>query len=254
MSIVEELRQQPQRVLDRLVDGELSPADRRAVLAAMDDEPGAWRACALAFLESQIWQSHLNQFVQSRDVVPTAGTVTTSARSWSLPRLGGWLAVAAGLVISFVLGANYTSGPASRELAGEARPGAKLENTVPVARGTRSTLPAVANPPSSVPVTTVAQNPEPESGWSTLTLTAADGETWGNQQIELRVRNTDSTDPSTLMAEGSTLPADLLDTLEAAGWQVERQQRLLPIDLSDGRRLVVPVEELNLRNPDWVQF
>ena len=38
---------------DRLVDGELSAEEYRTLLAALDDEPGGWRRCALAFLEAQ---------------------------------------------------------------------------------------------------------------------------------------------------------------------------------------------------------
>lgn len=46
-------------ILDRLVDGELGEAERRSVLRALEDRSGQWRDCALAFLESQAWQRHL---------------------------------------------------------------------------------------------------------------------------------------------------------------------------------------------------
>jgi anti-sigma factor RsiW len=42
--------------LDRLVDGELSPAEYRRVLQALEQQPGAWRKCAEAFLQAQAWQ------------------------------------------------------------------------------------------------------------------------------------------------------------------------------------------------------
>ena len=41
---------------DRLVDGELSEEERRELLAGLDNEPGGWRRCALAFLEAQCWK------------------------------------------------------------------------------------------------------------------------------------------------------------------------------------------------------
>ena len=44
---------------DRLVDGELSEPERRELLAGLDSEPGGWRRCALAFLESQCWKQSL---------------------------------------------------------------------------------------------------------------------------------------------------------------------------------------------------
>ncbi len=46
MTILDDFRNDECRVLDRLVDGELSQPDRRELLAALDDEPGAWRRCA----------------------------------------------------------------------------------------------------------------------------------------------------------------------------------------------------------------
>ena len=44
---------------DLLVDGELSDIERRQLLAGLDDEPGGWRRCALAFLEDQAWRQSM---------------------------------------------------------------------------------------------------------------------------------------------------------------------------------------------------
>ena len=46
-------------LFDRLVDGELSAAERRELLASLDGRPTGWRRCALAFLEAQTWQDEL---------------------------------------------------------------------------------------------------------------------------------------------------------------------------------------------------
>ena len=40
-------------LFDRLVDGELSSTERRQLIASLDDRPGGWRRCALAFVEAQ---------------------------------------------------------------------------------------------------------------------------------------------------------------------------------------------------------
>ncbi|MEJ7637798.1 MAG: hypothetical protein WKF75_07380, partial [Singulisphaera sp.] len=45
--------------IDRLVDGELDPAERHALLVRFETEPGGWRRCALAFLEAQSWREAL---------------------------------------------------------------------------------------------------------------------------------------------------------------------------------------------------
>jgi len=54
------------QVLDRLVDGELSEAQRREVLSSLDHRPEGWRQCALAFLEAQCWGQTLGQMARGR--------------------------------------------------------------------------------------------------------------------------------------------------------------------------------------------
>ena len=53
MSHKQALRNEQELRLDRLVDGELSAQEYRALLAALDEEPDSWRRCAMAFLEAQ---------------------------------------------------------------------------------------------------------------------------------------------------------------------------------------------------------
>src|SRR5688500_9492814 len=48
-----------ERLIDLLVDGELGESERRALLAQLDNEPGGWRRCALAFLEAQSWRREI---------------------------------------------------------------------------------------------------------------------------------------------------------------------------------------------------
>jgi hypothetical protein len=46
----------------------------------------------------------------------------------------------------------------------------------------------------------------------------------------------------------------LVDQLERDGLKVTRERRLWPLELADGRRLLVPVEEVDIRDPQVVQF
>ena len=55
-------------------------------------------------------------------------------------------------------------------------------------------------------------------------------------------------------AEQSAAAEQFVEQLSNAGLTVTRQQRLWPVDLSDGRRLIVPVEEFDIRDPDLRQF
>ena len=54
-------------IFDRLVDGELTADERRALLASLDSRPDGWRRCALAFLEAQAWGSDFRQMVRESD-------------------------------------------------------------------------------------------------------------------------------------------------------------------------------------------
>src|SRR5271165_540757 len=63
-----------QRQLDRLVDGELSEADRRVLLLKLEHEPEGWRNCALAFLEAQCWQAELGQISRGQGEVSDIST------------------------------------------------------------------------------------------------------------------------------------------------------------------------------------
>src|ERR1017187_1735563 len=76
----------PERQFDLLVDGELSEADRRALLLQLEHEPDGWRRCALAFLEAQCWKAELGQMAESAapefvraEAVPQAGFVVSLA-------------------------------------------------------------------------------------------------------------------------------------------------------------------------------
>ena len=66
MNILDEFRQHPARVLDRLADGELADDDRSLLLASLDDQPGAWRDCALAFLEAQQFRHEFGAMARER--------------------------------------------------------------------------------------------------------------------------------------------------------------------------------------------
>ena len=61
-------------------------------------------------------------------------------------------------------------------------------------------------------------------------------------------------DGERLAAEQSAAASRLVDELSKAGLEVTRQQRLWPVNLSDGRQLIVPVDEFDIRDPLVGQF
>ncbi len=56
MDTVDKFSRPDPETLDRLVDGELSDEEERALLARLDQIPDGWRRCAGAFLEARCWQ------------------------------------------------------------------------------------------------------------------------------------------------------------------------------------------------------
>jgi hypothetical protein len=95
------------RLIDRLVDGELPDAARRALLLRLATEPDGWRRCALAFLEAQTLREALGPLaVRGRDVarsavVPGGPGRTLKPRRRAVAHLA---ALAAGLAAAFALG------------------------------------------------------------------------------------------------------------------------------------------------------
>jgi hypothetical protein len=262
MNIIDELGRDEQRVLDRLVDGELSPIERRELLAALDDESGAWRRCALAFLEAQTWRWQMSRLAvepliaaapaaesaaaESIDAHPAGDAGRGRSTHWPLGRRfwGSCLAVAASLIVAFGLGTRFPQAPQDARNAEVAEP-----NRGPLRREATTEL-AQLDPDS---LGEFDPDSLDQSPWETLTLAPADAED-GSQQIEIPVVREGTNDEQWAAIEQSASPAQLLRELEKTGLQVIRQQRLWPVDLADGRRLIVPIEEVDVRDPEVVRY
>jgi hypothetical protein len=98
-------------LIDRLVDGELPDVERRELLVRLENEPGGWRRCALAFLEAQLWRQAMTS-VAATAVVPALSAIPDHPLrkmfSWRpLVRLTG---LAASLTAAFFLGWAYHHG------------------------------------------------------------------------------------------------------------------------------------------------
>src|SRR5689334_18008262 len=95
-----------ERRLGRLVDGELSPEEYRTLLVSLEEEPGGWRQCAMAFLEAQALSQELSQVLHSPDesasARASADTVSRATATWD--KAGVLLAMAACFLVAFGLG------------------------------------------------------------------------------------------------------------------------------------------------------
>ena len=87
--------------LDRLVDGELSPEETRDLLEVIEETPGGWKKCALAFLEAQAWQQTLRTLAAS-PTRPRTEQRSQARRRWPgavLPALTTLAAMLLGIVL-----------------------------------------------------------------------------------------------------------------------------------------------------------
>lgn len=229
----------PQR-LDLLVDGELSEPERRQLLMRLDQEPDGWRRCALAFLEAQSWRGALGYLFQAaggsqgRDtgetpVAPEESLASPAAKRQRRPRPGTWLAMAASflaaLTLSLIVQDRWQGEPTGSKPAAQG-----------VAQG------GAAGRESAAPLPREPRSPG-DRRWETVTL-VSDGER--PQRIDVPVRQRDSFDGGWLRRLPAPMPPEVREALERLGHRVRHHRELLPIDMGDGRRLILPVDEIEV--------
>jgi hypothetical protein len=245
MNIVAEFRRDASRVLDRLVDGELGQHERRELLASLDDEPGAWRQCALTFLEAQNWRLQLSRFASEPLVAQVTATPRDAVVPPALPAqpsrsgsLGTILAIAASLLVAFGIGTRFPSFAddgtgRSALVAKQNDAGNEQAGGTPAKESSQHDSRPELN--------------ETAAPLQTLTLQPT-GDDHG-EPIELPLIESDADGVIAASAQPSALSGSLISQFEKDGFVVDRQQRLWPVDLPDGRRVLVPVEEVDIRSP-----
>lgn len=229
-----------ERLFDLLVDGELSEPQRRRLLASLDDTPDGWRRCALAFLEAQCLHRELGRIPcvrpdGSQAVKRSGAGAATGARWRTFVAMAASFLVALGLGIcmrSLLVGDRDSVSP-SAEVA---------ESDVPADRAELDGSPKE----SSIAVSGAANDP-PESpdSWRMVSFPLSDGSE-GSEMVRLPVVERDSIDEAWLMNLPQSIPPDVVQAIEDSGHRVRSQRRLLPLRMKDGRRLVVPVDQVEL--------
>ena len=103
---------------DRLVDGELSASEYRSVLAALEQQPAAWRKCAEAFLQAQAWQREMKDVRATAETKPAAKPSTEVAPRTSTTNdwLRMLLVAAASFLLAFFAAQQFWQAAANRPL------------------------------------------------------------------------------------------------------------------------------------------
>jgi hypothetical protein len=214
-------------VFDRLVDGELLAAERRRLLASLDDQPGGWRRCALAFLEAQSWREGLGELVHEPSPTQAADEKLSMAPTESAreQRRRGvvWLAIAAGLLAAFTLGLRLRSG---EKFAGN--------SMAPTDRSIAQVVP----PPES-------KSPTAQAAADALTLWVRD-DAGKAQPLRVPLVDAGTLDQQLGLQFQSGLPSDVRSQLQDRGFQVQSKRRYAPFWLENGRPMIVPVEDTRI--------
>jgi len=233
------------RRFDLLVDGELSEPERRELLSGLDDEPGGWRRCALAFLEAQSWRRELEALREEAarrpaDAVstdPSGPSIPAQRRhDWWLRTSGTLLAMAASFLAAMALGW-WIFGPRGAGDLAPIPPARIAEDIAPP--GGAAPEPAVPRAPDTSPEDTPGQ-------WRWVTLAPAEGLPEGSEPIRLPAFEAREFDEGWLRNLPGGLPPEVLSALREAGHRVRHHRDLVPFVLEDGRRLLVPVDELDV--------
>jgi hypothetical protein len=215
-------------LFDRLVDGELSEAQRRRLLESLDQRPDGWRRCALVFLEAQAWRGEMQQLVAApSETIPATSSLAhgRTIKYWPMRRAASWLAIAASLAVAFTLGLMQRD--SGMPMAQHLEPNQHEQ---------------IATAPAAQP--SAPANPQ-LSDDNAFTIWVLD------EQGQTRALRVPLVDAGTLDRElglefEPAIPASLREQLEQRGYAVQSKRQYAPLWLEDGRSMIVPVEDTKI--------
>lgn len=257
--------EQEQRLIDRLVDGELSDSERRRFLQGLDDDPAQWRQVALGFIESQCCAEACDEITSllSEDIpccVPFLGAQQSCEQETSENRP----AVSAAAF-------NAAAERSATANCNTANSGSR-ETSETVHRRVMRYLPVVASVAVAFTLGFIAQSrysdwanrasqrlPTPGmiSGVPAASpvathLSKVNNTVDGLPEIPVRtvnlplVRGSKSTN-SWLKQSDRVVSPDMEESFYRYGHLVSEKKRVYRVQLKDGRRVLVPVKDIELK-------
>jgi hypothetical protein len=221
-------------LLDKLVDGELAPAERRQLLMELENQPDGWRRCALAFLESQAFCDALG----SLSVPPKeSSTQPLKEAAWRSNAWGTILAAAASFLIAFGLGLTWRGQPLPPNSGTAAQSGSQSSR--------------VASVSPKQPVLGLASD---DTQWGTMTVSLDRNGDGKLEPLELPIARGSNIDEKWVRDQPLAFPSQVKRELERMGHEVRQQRQYYPFDLGNGARVLVPVDEVDVRYVNERQF
>jgi ferric-dicitrate binding protein FerR (iron transport regulator) len=237
-----------QALLDRLVDGELADDEQRDVLARLESEPDGWRRLALAFIEQQRWRREFRALAAEQSAITeerrpssrTAAEPVRPVRRGTLRARTGTAAVAlAGVLAAFLLGLSLgglrqveSDGPAP---IAETGVGAEPENGVVREESASDGEQFADADADAVP-------------FQVLRFVFEEPGSDGPQYVDVPLVAFSEASAAWLGSSPSKLPEPVKRTLQRRSFEVVERRRLYPLELEDGRRVVlVDDDEIEVR-------
>jgi hypothetical protein len=243
-------------LIDRIVDGVLSPAELRVALQCLEQTHDGWKRCALAFLEASCWGEAMRT-LGAPDAL-RAGAPSVGRAGGTVPpdrphvRWLRGLAAAAAVALSFAIGwlshprapesglggsVVAQSGPADDSIT---RPRQHLVGVIPpawngseLARQARTASLPIEDRSIPAPVEAVHTVGQiqigPDDSGPVVPILAGPG-----------------LDGGWLQAQPPPISEYTQAVLQRRGYQIDQRRRLLSVLLSDGRRIIVPVDQVHL--------
>ncbi len=232
-------------LIDQIVDGILAPSQLRDAIDCLDRDPDGWKRCALAFLEAQCWRESLRLVGDPKSTSFTAEVTSFTPSNVHPSRIGRpWLArafAASAVAASFALG----------WLGHQAR-SRPLPDVTIAARSRESETKPQASSQAEIPAMTARDALGPKH------LAAVNPREHVTTVARLRVGSADSTNALPILA-GPGINTEWLKNqpppvsqygqavLQQHGYQVDQRRRLISATLADGRRVTVPIDQVQIR-------
>ncbi len=216
-----------QRLLDLLVDGELNDEQERALIARLEETPDGWRRCALTFLESRCWQRGAREVTRPCWELPDAPGAGRAAEGWRTRPWTWAVTIAATFLLAFAVGSFL---PSSGDRAGPGPPPSPAAPALPAGAGLAQVGHASAGAPPG---------PADDLYRGSLRLVNDAG-----SEIDLPVYDWNQQAVEELLYRYQPLPPHLVRQLKRHNLRSSRS--LVPMQLEDGTRILVPVQEVDI--------
>lgn len=231
----------------RLIDGELSFSEQRAMLATLEETPNGWKRLALGLLEAESFRRELRGALQNGPFSPVGEKVAVRPDEGVM---GGRILIASSPSHPDPLPRSGREGTV--EWAVRKR-GMQRELQMAMAcvigliclgvgmgiERYRQPVNAGVEPATPVATTFAANEIQTQQ---TLKLVFADGPA-GMQSVEVPVINIDGNMAVKLLRQ-SAVPDEFRQKLEARGYVIHEERKYVPITLTNGRQGIAPVSDV----------